>query len=743
MKGKKLYYCKVIFFEFCLTDFGKIVTHRILFFYYVFKRMKLIRKTLDNLIKEKYDFFIPDYQRGYKWTKIEVLKLLNDIWDFELNHKKEEDSDFYCLQPVVVKPQDEKYYVIDGQQRLTTLLIIQQAIKDYKAIKTNQKFIDEHPEYADNLMPTLSKEETYSIEYKTRNKSSVWLKNRRNEDEMQKNSDYCHIFCAYQTTLDFLKWIDLDTSDDYTLDRLKCPNSKKKKNAATDFETCICTKCNVIWYELDENNENDHEIFDRLNTGKIPLTNAELIKAMFLQESNFPTISEDEKIKSEDYRTNVARQWDDIERKLQDPFFWDFIYDFNNVGMTYDTRIEYLFDLLANKEKSNSDRFYFTFDYYDALFRSYKEKGEDAIDFVNKEWKRVRTLVQTMQDWYDNKTYYHYIGYLISQGHSVNELKNYQFPVDGNGNPQPVPKKADFVKKLEELIRIQTSKYNHADLMKGKKGLTPTLLLFNVLNVLDNSEESDRFPFHYYKNTKWNEEHVAPATPFDPDRKDRCFQFSAQMLEYYTDISFYEVLEKLSIENQKRPKNDRKKKEALVSEAISIVVPKYKEYLSQMDNPEICQELFDIFKARGNNQEGLSGQVYKEIVDSLGIKEVTLNDDDDRRDYIWNQVLLDEGTNKSYGNAIFPYKRMRIIKNTTRGVFVPIGTYNVFVKAYSHRMTNMLEWDENDAMRYLAEIFRTLNGHGRNFLSHDLLSGENKPDYVNIDELKKLISHEQ
>ena len=74
--------------------------------------MKLIRKSLGQLIKEKYDFFIPDYQRGYKWTRIEVLKLLNDIWDFKLNHGNDDDSDFYCLQPVVVKPKDGKYYVV-------------------------------------------------------------------------------------------------------------------------------------------------------------------------------------------------------------------------------------------------------------------------------------------------------------------------------------------------------------------------------------------------------------------------------------------------------------------------------------------------------------------------------------------------------------------------------------------------------------------------------------------------------
>ena len=86
---------------------------------------------------------------------------------------------------------------------------------------------------------------------------------------------------------------------------------------------------------------------------------------------------------------------------------------------------------------------------------------------------------------------------------------------------------------------------------------------------------------------------------------------------------------------------------------------------------------------------------------------------------------------------------MRIIKNTTKGIFVPIGTYNVFVKAYSHRMTNMLEWDDKDALRYLAEIFNTLNRNGRNFLNANLMNSKEAPEFINIEELKKLTSNEQ
>lgn len=73
-------------------------------------------------------FFIPSYQRGYRWGQEEVKRLLDDIY---ANGSKN-----YCLQPLVVKRLSEKdvsekelevdewFEVIDGQQRLTTLYLI-------------------------------------------------------------------------------------------------------------------------------------------------------------------------------------------------------------------------------------------------------------------------------------------------------------------------------------------------------------------------------------------------------------------------------------------------------------------------------------------------------------------------------------------------------------------------------------------------------------------------------------------
>ena len=70
-----------------------------------------------------YHFYVEDYQRGYKWTDVEVNQLLDDINEFK-------DGDgFYCLQPLVIKYIDKidsktRFEIIDGQQRVTTIFLI-------------------------------------------------------------------------------------------------------------------------------------------------------------------------------------------------------------------------------------------------------------------------------------------------------------------------------------------------------------------------------------------------------------------------------------------------------------------------------------------------------------------------------------------------------------------------------------------------------------------------------------------
>ena len=61
----------------------------------------LQQRTINALLDE--NFFIPYYQRGYRWTNLQVTQLLDDIWEYakanESNSK--ETGYFYCLQPLL------------------------------------------------------------------------------------------------------------------------------------------------------------------------------------------------------------------------------------------------------------------------------------------------------------------------------------------------------------------------------------------------------------------------------------------------------------------------------------------------------------------------------------------------------------------------------------------------------------------------------------------------------------------
>lgn len=52
------------------------------------------------------NFFIPDYQRGYRWKEQQALDLLEDIWTFH-KQKSADSNAIYCIQPLVVQKKRE------------------------------------------------------------------------------------------------------------------------------------------------------------------------------------------------------------------------------------------------------------------------------------------------------------------------------------------------------------------------------------------------------------------------------------------------------------------------------------------------------------------------------------------------------------------------------------------------------------------------------------------------------------
>lgn len=47
-------------------------------------------------------YFIPDYQRGFRWSPLQVRQLVDDIREFT-QRRNPQPEEFYCLQPLVIK----------------------------------------------------------------------------------------------------------------------------------------------------------------------------------------------------------------------------------------------------------------------------------------------------------------------------------------------------------------------------------------------------------------------------------------------------------------------------------------------------------------------------------------------------------------------------------------------------------------------------------------------------------------
>ena len=77
------------------------------------------RKELNKLTD--IHFAIPIYQRRYAWTQAEVAQLLKDLSEWDEGNK---DDKKYFIGNIVTEKRNDKHYVIDGQQRLTTLYLI-------------------------------------------------------------------------------------------------------------------------------------------------------------------------------------------------------------------------------------------------------------------------------------------------------------------------------------------------------------------------------------------------------------------------------------------------------------------------------------------------------------------------------------------------------------------------------------------------------------------------------------------
>ena len=371
-------------------------------------------------------FFVPSYQRGYRWTEQEVRDLLEDINDFGKKEKKR--GEFYCLQPLVVRAMTEQekqanelevgdtwYEVIDGQQRLTTIYLI---------LSTMKALIE-----AMNLPSNL-----YELRYQREaNVSTNFLKQiTKSNEEFCEKVDYYHASNALST---IKQWFQETKANKW------CFANTLLASSCDEDEPTIDQSNNVrfIWYESVD--EDPIKVFTRLNIGKIGLTNAELIKALLLNSSNFKKEDPSSRKLSQQ---EIASEWDRIEYTLQKEDFWLFLHE---VGYENPTRIDFLFELMCERNMLELEETELKHIGTDAnrtfrYFYQYFSQNRPSIDFC---WEKVKSLFNTFVEWYDDLQLYHYVGFLIDcKADSISQLVEYWNKSED---------KKGFLKTLKEEIK--------------------------------------------------------------------------------------------------------------------------------------------------------------------------------------------------------------------------------------------------------------------------------------------------
>lgn len=543
------------------------------------------------------DFYIPSYQRGYRWGKDEVTRLLDDIYSNGNNN--------YCLQPVVVKRDGERFELIDGQQRLTTLFILLQYIKKEFKPRIDLK---------------------YSLTYETRLNSATFLQNI-DPALANDNIDYFHIAQAYQTIDEWFRKQDDDVV------------------AADDVYGYLVKHVKIIWYEVGEE-EDAIGLFTRLNIGKIPLTSAELVKAMFLSRDNSKTMTREK-------QEEIALQWDNIEKELHNSSFWGFLSD-----KDYQTRIDLILDLIANKPSNSKDK-YFTFFYFDGL-----RSDLDAI------WKKIQHTFLILKDWYEDHNLYHQIGYLIAS-------KDPNWTLQSIFSASVGKTKTNFAELLDVAIAetIKLKNANYADLSYEKPNdyarISRLLLLYNVETVRNIAGKSQRFPFDQFKSTKggaWSLEHI-----------------HAQQSEGMQKQEQWKKWLELHIPSVESLQIDSADLIARMKDAIA------KEKLERTEFEDIQDAVVELLSAEGN----------VEFLHSIA-----------------NLALLRTSDNAALNNSTFDVKRNEIIKMDKAGQYIPFCTRMVFLKYYTPSADNQLHfWGQADRLAYVSDINRVLGKYlGENLI---------------------------
>lgn len=499
-------------------------------------------------------FRVPAYQRGYRWTKKEVTDLLEDLWEFHQSEPKKQQ--FYCLQPIVIQKNGEFYDVLDGQQRLTTLYLLLSYLDDRRR----------EDGYSDPL---------FEISYASRPESQQFLAaGGFREASDGRNIDFAYMSSAYQTIKEWFEPAD-PTDNSH--------QGAKGKLIPLLLDTSgIGANVRFVYYEVGAD-EHPIQVFLRLNKGKIPLTDGELVKALLLQTDKYAALNEKDGVRVADEVKSrldlIAAEWHKIETRLHESEFWGFL----GVKLPGASHIDLLLRALAkslldtptavwDNRRNSRPAFTVLHNYIEQCLaeRNGKESESKArfrLEIVEQLWERVVMLFEILEVWWNDYEIYHQIGYLhfVASENREECIFNWLQCFEKEG-----------IVKFKQLLLVDISDdIKDPNLLAyedvaGNKAIHKLLLLHNVHRTMQNPEKM-RFPFHLFCKEKWELEHIYPQHPEIPEKWEERKEWLKDVSENVEKgiIAFPEEL-KSKIKELLNQTESNKEKEALDEHFQSI-----------------------------------------------------------------------------------------------------------------------------------------------------------------------------
>ena len=603
--------------------------------------------SIDKLMERT--FFVPGYQRGYRWGRQEVEALLNDLWEFYLQTDGEKNV-FYCLQPIVLyKDEQARENLLDGQQRLTTIYLLLSYLDSRRREEGYDKPL-------------------FTLEYATREDSADFLAKKlfaSEESEEASNVDYHYMRAAYG----YIK--------DWFTQAPKHPGAAAKLIPLLLDEDGKGPNVRVIEYHIEDDSD-PIEVFLRLNQGKIPLTDAELTKALFLQSDKYdaqllPYVSPKLDL--------IASEWYAYEQQLSVPKFWHFISPYD--AQSTPPSIRLLLELAARDLQSATsykdttvlwDSKKYTHPCY-TIFSDYLQgySGEERLKKIGEIWERIYTIFGLISEWYEDQELYHYVGYLMC---TESSSKRFALLCDllEQAKKRTAPDfKAYLRTEIGKKVRgIRLNKLSYEE-RKHSEGIHRVLLLHNIHQHIFTSEQI-RFPFDLYTKEEWSLEHIYAQQSEPLRNREEQIGFIKEHIATFREDAF----------------GDDEETSSLINELEGI--------RSQIQEPE--------------KKESERISLFENALELITAFEVKQMGDTEPLHGLQNLCLLSRGVNSALSNRTFARKReiMREIVMTATQEYIPMATRRVFLKYYSASPKDNAYWRREDAEAYMEHI-RSVREH--------------------------------